>query len=295
VPDRFARSHALGNDYVVLEPDDLSFSITPEAVRLLCDRHVGIGSDGILTLERSSRADFLLRVYNPDGSEAEKSGNGLRIAAKFVREHGRTHADRFALETKGGIATCDLRVESGRVVEVSVDMGRASFWSADVPVGGPPREVVAEPLRIGDTTFAITAVTVGNPHCVILVDDVRSFDLATIGPILEHHVLFPARTNVQVASVVSPTHVRARIWERGAGETLASGSSASAVAAACFKRGLTGPTVVVDMPGGELRVSVDPRFGIRQTGPASAICTGDLASDLLERLALRQGAVEFRR
>lgn len=282
--NRFVKFHALGNDYIVLEPAELSFSLTPQAVRQLCDRHFGIGSDGILARAPSARADFGVRIYNPDGSEAEKSGNGLRIFAKYLYDHGHARSRAFTIETLGGVVRCELEVRDGRVVEVTVDVGRATFQSERVPVAGPAREVVDEPVEADGVALRITAVNVGNPHCVVFTDNLAQVDLLRLGPTLERHPLFPQRTNVQFVQVLARDRARIRIWERGAGHTLASGSSACAVAAACVRRGFTGRNLWVEMEGGVLRVSVDEQYGLRMTGPASEVYTGQLAPEFVEQL-----------
>ncbi len=281
---RFVKSHALGNDYIVVDSADLDFPLTAEAVRRLCDRHFGVGSDGVLVRVPSQRADFGLRIYNPDGSEAEKSGNGLRIFAKYLYEHGHARAPRFTVETLGGVVRCDLELRDGRVVEVTVDMGEATFSSSRIPAAGPPREVVDEAVEVQGGVLRVTAVNVGNPHCVVFTQDLGQVDLLRLGPALECHPLFPQRTNVQFAQVLAPDRVRIRIWERGAGHTLASGSSACAVAAACVRRGLTGRSLRVEMEGGTLRVSVEEGYRLRMTGPASEVYTGQLLPEFVELL-----------
>ncbi|MCS7235959.1 MAG: diaminopimelate epimerase [Armatimonadota bacterium] len=281
---RFVKSHALGNDYIVLESHGLAFPLTPEAVRRLCDRHFGVGSDGVLVRVPSDRADFGLRIYNPDGSEAEKSGNGLRIFAKYLYDHGHAPGPQFTVETPGGVVRCEVEAQVGRAVRVTVDMGEATFTSTRIPVLGPPREVVDEPLEVEGTALRITAVNVGNPHCVVFTDQLAAVDLARLGPALERHPLFPQRTNVQFAQVLGPDRVRIRIWERGAGETLASGSSACAVAAACVRRGVAGPHVQVEMDGGVLQVSVEEGFRLRMSGPAEEVYAGELAAEFVDLL-----------
>lgn len=281
---RFVKSHALGNDYIVVDSADLEFPLTAETVRRLCDRHFGVGSDGVLVRVPSRQADFGLRIYNPDGSEAEKSGNGLRIFAKYLYEHGHARVPRFTVETLGGVVRCDLQVRDGRVVEVTVDMGEATFSSSRIPAAGPPREVVDEAVEVQGEVLRVTAVNVGNPHCVVFTEDLGQVDLLRLGPALECHPLFPQRTNVQFAQVLAPDRVRIRIWERGAGHTLASGSSACAVAAACVRRGLTGRSLRVEMEGGTLRVSVEKGYRLRMTGPASEVYTGQLLPEFVELL-----------
>jgi diaminopimelate epimerase len=280
----YVKSHALGNDYLVIDPRRLGVRLTPAAVRLICHRNLGVGSDGILTLARSRRAMWGLRIFNPDGSEAEKSGNGIRIFAKFLWDHGYTRRRAFTIDTRGGVVSAALAIGSGRVRSITVEMGRATFRSAAIPVSGPEREVVDEPLTVDGEALEITAVSVGNPHCVVFVDDPERVNLPRLGRALETHALFPHRTNVQFVRVDSPGRVTIRIWERGAGETMASGSSASAVAAACVRRGLTGRRIAVHSPGGVLRVEVSRDYALRLTGPVEEICRGTLSRDLLVRL-----------
>lgn len=280
----FVKSHALGNDYLIMDQRSLSPRLTPAAIRLICHRNRGIGSDGILTVERSRRAEFGMRIFNPDGSEAEKSGNGIRIFAKFLWDHGYTRRRRITIETKGGIVSAALRIETGRVRSITAEMGRATFRSREIPVAGSNREVLRERITADGTALEITAVSVGNPHCVVFVDDPALVDLSRLGPALERHSLFPHRTNVQFVRVDSSSRVTIRIWERGAGETMASGTSSSAVAAACVRLGLTGRRIAVHSSGGVLHVEVSPDFALRLTGPAEEVCRGRLSEDILARL-----------
>jgi diaminopimelate epimerase len=267
----YVKSHGLGNDYIVIDPAKVPFAVTPEAVRLICDRHRGVGSDGILVVAPSSGADFGVRIFNPDGTEAEKSGNGARIFAKFLREHGYTDRDRFTLQTLGGRVTCALEHEDGRVAQVTVDMGKARFDPLDA-------------IEVDGRHFEATSVSVGNPHCVILVPDLAKIDVHALGPKIETHPAFPQRTNVQFAQVVSRSEVRILIWERGAGYTLASGSSSCAVVAAVHRKGLVDRDVTVSMPGGQLSISIATDGEIRMRGPVEEICSGDLSLDLLRGL-----------
>lgn len=282
--NEYVKSHALGNDYLVVDPRALAFRLTPGAVQAICHRNLGVGSDGILTIERSRRADFGMRVFNPDGSEAEKSGNGVRIFAKCLWDHGYTRRRRFDVETRGGVVAVSLQVQGRTVRTIGAGMGRATFLSREIPVAGADREVVDEEMTLGSERLRITAVSVGNPHCVTFVEDLESIDLPRVGRELEHHRLFPNRTNVQFARVDSTSRVAIRIWERGAGETMSSGSSSSAVAAACVRLGLTGRNVAVHSPGGILRVHVGADFGIQLTGPVEETCRGTLSADLVSRL-----------
>ena len=270
----YVKSHGLGNDYIVIDPANVPFNVTPEAVRLICDRHRGVGSDGILLVSPVDGADFGVRIFNPDGTEAEKSGNGARIFAKFLREHGYTDRDRFTLQTAGGRVSCILRHEGGRVAQVTVDMGKARF--------DPPDAIEVDGRRI-----EVTSLSMGNPHCVVIVPDLADVDVHAIGPNIERHPAFPKGTNVQLAQVVSRSEVLILIWERGAGYTLASGSSSCAVAAACHRKGLVERSVMVSMPGGSLAIAIAEDGEIRMHGPVEEICEGDLSQDLLRQLNAR--------
>jgi len=283
--DEFVKSHGLGNDYFVLDSSAISFTVTPGVTRLLCDRNYGVGSDGILLLTRSSKADFGLRILNPDGSEAEKSGNGLRIFAKYLYEHGHTQRKTFSIDTLGGVVTAELEVsEDGRVPFVTVEMGRAVFDSKDIPVAGEEREVVDEEIRVNGEIARITAVSVGNPHCIVFVDELDEGFTRKLGPLLENHDLFPNRINVQFVKVLSPEKVSILIWERGAGYTLASGSSSCAVAAACVKNGLTVRNVKVSMPGGGLDIEIREDWTIKMKGAVEEVTSGTLSRDLIDRI-----------
>lgn len=278
------KSHGLGNDYIVLDGPKLGFELTPEAVRLICHRNYGVGSDGILVLTESPRADFGLRILNPDGSEAEKSGNGLRIFAKYLYEHGHTKQKLIRIDTPGGIVTTELEVRGRRVEHVTVEMGEATFTSTLMPADGPRRELVGEEIMVDGDMLTFTGVSVGNPHCVVFVDELDEGYLRLAGPLLENHTLFPERTNVQMARVLSPERLSILIWERGAGYTLASGSSSCAVAAAAVKNGLTKRVVTVEMPGGELQIEVREDWSIRMRGPVEEVFTARLSKDLLKKL-----------
>ena len=205
--NEFVKSHGLGNDYFVLDGSAISFTLTPDVIRLLCDRNYGIGSDGILLLVPSSKADFGLRILNPDGSEAEKSGNGLRIFAKYLFEHGHTDKKQFRIDTLGGVVTAELEVSGGRVPYVTVEMGTATFDSSLIPVKEDEREVVNEEMRIEGELFRFTAVSVGNPHCVVFTDNLDEGYTRMVGPLIETSDIFPNRTNVQFARVVSGDRV----------------------------------------------------------------------------------------
>jgi len=267
----YVKSHGLGNDYIVIDPAKVPFAMTTEAVQLICDRHIGVGSDGILLVQRPTAADFGVRIYNPDGSDAEKSGNGIRIFAKYLREHGYTDQDCFTIDTAGGRVGVQLGMREGRVVEVTADMGTATFDGL-------------ETIEVDGRRLAVTSVSIGNPHCVVIVDDLAKIDPRALGPKIETHRAFPAKTNVQFAEVLSRSHIAIEIWERGAGYTLASGTSSCAVAAAAHRKGLVDREVTVTMPGGELEVAVGEGYAMRLRGPVEEVMAGDFSPDLLRHL-----------
>jgi diaminopimelate epimerase len=267
----FVKSHGLGNDYVVIDGPRFGIPITPERVRLLCHRHLGLGSDGILEVSATDDR-FFVRIWNPDGSEAERSGNGLRIAAKFLCEHEYTDETEFVIETIAGPIQTQVYREDGRVSAVRLEMGRAAI---DKSV----RTLDAQGSRLD-----VTVVSVGNPHCVIFGQPHTRDRLFAIGPVVENHARFPDRINVQLATPDSRERVRALVWERGAGHTLASGTSACAVAAACRDRGLIGDRVTVEMEGGALDVEVSADLAIIMTGPVEEVFVGVLSPDLRQRL-----------
>ena len=287
MPTRFLKGHGLGNDYLALELEGLEFALTPAAVRLLCDRHLGVGSDGILARVATDAADFGLRIFNPDGSDAEKSGNGLRIFARYLLGRGEVEVGRqFSVETPGGIVRMVVLEWRDDSATVEVEMGRASFRSAAVGLPGPDRDVDGEMLELeaGDRV-SINTVSIGNPHCVIFEDEVDVDDLRRRAPQISTHPWFERGTNVQFARAVGADAVEAWVWERGAGETSASGSSACAVAAAAVRRGLvTSRDVEVRMPGGTLEVHVGEQWDLVLRGPVEAVYEGELVEEMMDRL-----------
>jgi diaminopimelate epimerase len=275
----FVKSHGLGNDYVVVRAADLPDGmLTGDAAIRLCDRHRGIGADGVLVAVGSARADFGVRIFNPDGSEAEKSGNGLRIFAKYLWDHGHARAPVFTVDTPGGVVTCECRVVDGRVDVVTVEMGRATFEARAIPMRGIAGEAVEVSLDLGTgERLVVTAVSVGNPHCVVFSQTVDEASCRRIGPRLERHPAFPQRTNVQLARAVDRSTLAMAIWERGAGYTLASGSSSCAAAAAAVRTGRCDPgRIRVTMPGGELAVHIRHDWTIRLEGPVEQVFEGTL-------------------
>ncbi len=275
---RFEKWQALGNDYLIVERDDLPFALTPQAVRRLCDRHTGPGGDGILELSPPDAPGFVarLRIFNPDGSEAELSGNGAREAILYLRRAGWTTQDQFSIQTKAGeIRPTILGPDTCRV-----DMGRARLASPNFPAGGAD--------GTGETNgFVFQHVWIGNPQCAIRVDDEQTLDtldLQDLGPPIEHDLQFPNRTNVSFWTPTGPAAVRARIFERGVGETASSGTGASGAAVAFVLRGGDSP-VTVQLDGGELEVDVDESLHVDLTGWAVPVYRGELSRELLDELA----------
>lgn len=271
---KFTKYHAIGNDYIVLDPREVGEAISRAQVRRICDRHYGVGSDGILLGPLPSRdCDFGVRLFNPDGGEFEKSGNGLRILARYLWDTGRVQHEAFTVSTPGGQARCRVHA-NGKMV--TVELGRVSFQAREIPVLGYEGEVLNETFTIGGEALRFCAATTGNPHCILIRDEICEAETRRWGPLIEKERRFPKGTNVQFMKVMDPGNIRIEIWERGAGYTLASGSSSCAAAAAAHRLGYCGPEVTVHMPGGRLEVSIDDQFAATLTGPVARICEGRL-------------------
>jgi diaminopimelate epimerase len=280
---KFTKMHGLGNDYLLV---DALKSAPPESklpaiAKALSDRHFGVGADGLILVLPSRAADFRMRMFNSDGSEAEMCGNGVRLFAKFVYDRGYTREKDMAIETLAGIIRPRLRVRSGRVTGVRVDMGAPRLRRSEIPMKGPDSDrVVGERIRVGGQRYEITALSMGNPHCIVFVKDVERTRVAEIGPAIENHALFPRRTNVEFAQMAGEGEIRMRVWERGAGETLACGTGASAVLVAAVLNGLSSRKAVVRLPGGDLKVHWNPEGDhVSIEGPAEEICTGETRLD----------------
>lgn len=275
---KFFRYHALGNDYIVMPSEDLAQLLTPAVVERICHRHYGVGSDGILLHEPTTDGFFNLRIFNPDGSEAEKSGNGLRIFARYLWDRGLVKFDEFKVRTKGGLVSCRVAT-SGR--EVTVDMGRVSFLSSKIPVAGPEREVLREKFEVLGREYTFCAASIGNPHCTVLDAPVTASEAQRIGPHIEKLALFPERTNVQLLNVIDRSTIQLEIWERGAGYTLASGSSSCAASAVAHRLGLVDRDLAVKMPGGTLSIAISSDFEVRMMGPVTHIADGVIDGEAL--------------
>ncbi|MFY4730883.1 diaminopimelate epimerase [Nitrospira sp. BLG_2] len=284
----FFRGHGLGNDYLVVDPHEMTFKLTPKHIKAICDRNWGVGSDGILALVPSKKADFGLRIFNPDGSEAEKSGNGLRIFARYLHATGRTKKKRFTVETKGGLVRIELHVDRhGDAAAATVEMGIATFKPNALPCSLEVPELIQQPIKAAGRTLTFTGVSVGNPHCVVFKPAGESWsreELLTLGPVLENHGLFPKRTNVQLAVPTGPREIFILIWERGAGETQASGSSSCAAASAAVRLGLVRSPVTVKMPGGVLNIDVAVDFSLTMKGPVAEVARGTLSPSFVRVL-----------
>ncbi|MDR4494545.1 MAG: diaminopimelate epimerase [Nitrospirales bacterium] len=284
----FFKGHGLGNDYIALDPANLTFKLTARTIRGLCDRNWGIGSDGILALAPSKKADFGLRIYNPDGSEAEKSGNGLRIFGCYLYHTKHTKKKRFTVETKGGLVEIDLEVNGkGDVSGATVQMGKASFRPISLPCTLRVPELIQQPVKAAGQSLRFTGVSVGNPHCVVYRKKNEKWsreELLQIGPELENHTIFPKRTNVQLAVPTGPRAISIFIWERGAGETQASGSSACAAACAGVRLGLVKSPVTVKAPGGTLEITIDPQYSITMKGPVLEVGRGEMSNGFVASL-----------
>ena len=284
----FFKGHGLGNDYIVMDPKELSFGLTPGNIRAICDRNWGVGSDGILTLEASRVADFGLRIYNPDGSEAEKSGNGLRIFARYLHATRKVRKKAFTVETKGGLVKIDLQVDRhGDASAATVEMGQATFAPKALPCSLKAAELIEQPIEAAGEKLVFTGVSVGNPHCVVFKPKGQAWtreELLRLGPVLENHKLFPRRTNVQLAVPTGPKEIYILIWERGAGETQASGSSSCAAASAAVRLGLVKSPVTVKAPGGTLNIDVDEGFELTMKGPVAEVYRGALSASFVRGL-----------
>ncbi len=282
---RFEKMHGLGNDFLVVDDREAQPVDWPALAQRVCERHTGVGADGVLLVQRSDVADLRMRLFNADGSEAEMCGNGIRCVAEYVAVHG-ISGDRVVWETGAGAVVTE-RIGDDLV---TVDMGPPRFAPAEIPARFDAAEVLDAPLRVGDTTLRVSCVSMGNPHCVVVVDDVDAFPLQRIGPLVEHHEAFPQRTNFEIVQVLSRTRVRQRTFERGVGETNACGTGASAVGVAVQRLGLCDAPVTVELRGGPLHIAWAPGTTVRMTGPAQRVYTGHLMLQPAETLAATRGA-----
>jgi diaminopimelate epimerase len=275
---KFTKMHGAGNDYVYVNCFEETVAHPEQVAIKVSNRNFGIGSDGLILIMPSSVADVRMRMFNSDGSESEMCGNGIRCVAKYAYDHGIVTKKEITAETGAGILTLQLFTAADNKVEkVRVNMGKPRLTRAEIPMLGEAGEkVVNEPLNILHTTFNITCASMGNPHCVIFVDDVESFQVEKYGPLIENHDLFPRRTNVEFVQVISRTEVRQRTWERGAGETLACGTGASAVCVAGVLNGLTEKKILNHLAGGDLELEWADDGCLYMTGPAAEVFSGEI-------------------
>ena len=278
---KFSKYHALGNDYLVLDPNDCPKVPSNEDIVKICHRNFGLGSDGILFgPEKSEVADFKLRIFNPDASEAEKSGNGLRIFSRYLFDTKKVEENReFTVETLGGVVKSTV-LKNGNFIKV--EMGKVSFDCKKIPVLKDCEEAVNCDVEISGKTYKFCAATIGNPHCVLPMEKATPQIAHALGPILENMTsLFPNRTNVQFLEVIDRQNIKIEIWERGAGYTLASGSSSRAAAAVARKLGLVDEKITVHMPGGEIFIEIAPDFSITMSGSVVKVGVYEMSNDVI--------------
>jgi diaminopimelate epimerase len=276
---QFSKYHALGNDYLVIDPANRPDPFTTAEIIRICHRNFGIGSDGILwgPLPARDGAPFALRIFNPDGSEAQKSGNGLRIFCRYLFDRELVQHAPFKVHTQGGVVEATVHAGGRRI---TIEMGQVSFDSPRIPVAGAAREVIRETMTVGGETLTFSSATIGNPHCVVERPATSVADVHRLGPLIETHALFPERTNVQFLTVRDRNNIAIEIWERGAGYTLASGSSSSAAAAVAHRLGLVDNAVTVHMPGGTIEIKIGDNYAITMTGPVTKVADGVLANEV---------------
>lgn len=277
---KFTKMHGIGNDYIYVNCFEESYDYPEIVTRYISDRHFGIGSDGLILICPSDTADFRMRMFNMDGSEGQMCGNGVRCVAKYVYDHGLTDQTKISLETLGGIKYLDLTVTDGKVSQVSVDMGEPILRAPLIPIDIEKESVIDYPVAVDGAEYKITGVSMGNPHAVVFVDDPGALNLEKIGPLFENHVLFPERINTEFVKIIDRETVEMRVWERGAGETLACGTGACATTVACVLNGLTERKVTVKLVGGDLTVEWDEDTGhVFMTGPAEEVFSGEINLD----------------
>ncbi len=279
---KFTKMHGIGNDYIYFNCMENDIDDPNSLSEKLSDRHFGVGGDGIVMILPSEKCDFRMRMFNADGSEGKMCGNASRCIGKYVYERGLTDKTVITLETLGGVKTLSLDVKDGKVLSVSVDMGKAEFDADKVPVKWDKKQVVGEEFTVDGKTWTITCVSVGNPHCVIFTDeDISKMRLDEIGPKFENNPAFPERINTEFVNVIDRNRLNMRVWERGSGETLACGTGASAVVSAAVKNGICDPDtfVTVGLIGGELSIMYKSDGSVLMKGPAEFVFEGEMCND----------------
>jgi diaminopimelate epimerase len=280
----YFRYSALGNDYLIIDPNQTKIAMTINNIKLICDRHFGIGGDGILYGPVIQDEKFFLKIFNPDGSEAEKSGNGIRIFSRFLKDEKYINQNYFKIYTLSGSSEVEILNEHSG--SIRINMGKPCFDSTVIPVLGKTREVIQEEINIDGETIKFTCVSVGNPHCIIPLEVISKEKVLQLGSKIETHSLFPNKINVQLLKIIDRSSIKIEIWERGAGYTLASGSSSCAAASVAYKLGLVDKEIKVHMPGGILEVMFDSSGHIYITGTAMAISKGSFLEDFIEKLSI---------
>jgi diaminopimelate epimerase len=274
--------HGLGNDYLIFDPNKNDLELTTENIQLICNRNFGVGSDGLLVGPILGNDKLEVKIYNPDGSEAEISGNGVRIFGKYLKDAGYVQKNRFTINTLSGQQTLQYLNEEGTRIKVS--MGKLSFYSDEIPVTGPRREVLNETMMFGSIPYRVTCVNIGNPHCVIWLNDISKELVCRIGKHSESADCFPEKINTQLLKVLDRTNIEIEIYERGAGYTLASGTSGCAAAGAAYRMGLTDPKMYVHMPGGVLEVEIEEDENVLMTGEVGYVGRFILSHEMAEQL-----------
>ena len=274
---KFTKMNGCGNDYVYINGFVEKVENPKELAKKVSDRHFGIGSDGLILIVPSDKADFCMRMFNADGSEGEMCGNGIRCVAKYVYDHKMTDKTEISVETKAGIKYLDLTVEDEKVTKVKVDMGEPILEPKKIPVRSEKKRVVNEPIAVAEKTWNMTCVSMGNPHAVVFVEDTGSLEIEKYGPLFENHELFPNRTNTEFVQVLNRNEINMRVWERGAGETLACGTGTCASVVACILNGYTDEKVLVHLLGGDLEIEYEKTTNhVFMTGPAETVFEGEL-------------------
>lgn len=274
---KFTKMHGCGNDYVYVDCTKTMIADIEETAIKVSDRHFGIGSDGLILIRSSEIADFMMDMYNNDGSRGKMCGNGIRCVAKYVYDNGLTDKQHLTIETLSGIKELDLTIDQGKVVRVTVDMGEPITKPALIPVLSEKDIVIGYPITVGEKEYQITCVSMGNPHAVVFVEDTKSLPLDVIGPKFEHNEMFPERINTEFIHVVDRQTIEMRVWERGSGETLACGTGACASVVACILNGYTDHEVTVKLLGGELKIRYDEENNkVFMTGPAVKVFDGEI-------------------
>ena len=274
---KFTKMHGIGNDYVYVNCFEESVKNPAEVSKFVSDRHFGIGSDGLILISPSAIADFRMNIYNADGSQAEMCGNGIRCVAKYVYDYGLTDKTEISVETLAGIKYLRLQTENGKVASVEVNMGAPILEPKEIPVAVEESPVVNVPVEVKGKIYHMTCVSMGNPHAIIFMNNVKDLDIEAIGPYFENHTVFPKRTNTEFVEVLDRNTVNMRVWERGSDETLACGTGACATTVACILNDKTENEVTVHLLGGDLKIRWDREANqVYMTGPATVVFDGEI-------------------